>query len=215
MEPIETPAARGASDPREHWNRIYAGKSDGELSWFQSRPERALSMIGQLSPRPRRAIDVGGGQSSLALELLSAGIPHVTVLDIAQQAIVRAQRRCGPQAERIEWIVADVLADPDLGTFDLWHDRAVFHFLTRTEDRARYAAVAARRVAAGGHLLVAAFAEAGPPRCSGLPVRRYDAASLADEFAPALRPLGHEVEMHRTPWGSEQPFVYVMLQRTG
>lgn len=198
---------------REHWEAVYRDKADTELSWFQPHPGISLSLIEALRPAPRRVIDIGGGQSALASGLLARGIEDVTVLDIAETAIDRGRQRLGDRAQNIRWVVADVLAADDLGRFDLWHDRAVFHFLTDPRDRARYIASAAGAVVPGGHVIIGTFAPTGPERCSGLEVCRYDAAALASEFAGPFRMADSAAETHRTPWGAAQDFTYVTLER--
>ncbi|MCC6906639.1 MAG: class I SAM-dependent methyltransferase [Phycisphaerales bacterium] len=198
---------------REHWDAVYRSKRDAELSWFQAMPVVSLSLIEAISPPPCRVIDVGGGQSALARELLSRGIESVTVLDIASAAIERGRARLGPDHDWVNWIVADVLEDPELGKVDLWHDRAVFHFLTEAEQRCRYVAAASRAVGPGGHAIVATFALTGPEICSGLPVCRYDARRLAVEFGPAFRLIRSTEEAHTTPSGKTQDFVYALLAR--
>ncbi len=155
---------------QEHWESMYASKSDQDLSWTQSEPRTSFSLIEEACPAGR-VIDVGGGTSLLAERLLGRGY-SVTVLDISQTAIDRARRCLGARASQIHWIVGDVTDHPDLGSFDVWHDRAVFHFLTAPADRAAYTALLARTVPAGGHALIATFALDGPEVCSGLEVRR-------------------------------------------
>jgi len=155
-----------------HWETVYTSKGDAELSWTQAEPAASLALIEEVCPAGR-VIDVGGGTSLLAARLLDRGYA-VTVLDISQAAIDRARQRLGARAGEVGWVVADVTAAPDLGTFDVWHDRAVFHFLTAPADRAAYAALLARTVPAGGHAVIATFALDGPEKCSGLEVRRYD-----------------------------------------
>src|SRR5579863_8892365 len=172
---------------QEHWESVYASKGDQDLSWTQPEPRMSLSLISEVR-RTGRVIDVGGGTSLLAERLLSRGY-SVTVLDISQTAIDRARSRLGARASQIHWIVSDVTAYPDLGSFDVWHDRAVFHFLTAPADRAAYAALLARTVPAGGHAVVATFALDGPEICSGLEVRRYDGQSLAAELGPQFELL--------------------------
>jgi SAM-dependent methyltransferase len=201
-------------DRKAHWEGVYRTKGDTDLSWFQTLPTHSLALIDALRPPPRRVIDIGGGQSALAGELLRRGIEQVTVLDISSAAIERGRQRLGPLAERVRWVVGDVLDPLDLDEVDLWHDRAVFHFLTEAEDRRRYADAAARTVAPGGSLIVATFALTGPEKCSGLPVRRYDAAALATEFGPSFRLSTSTSETHMTPWGKPQDFTYVVLERT-
>jgi SAM-dependent methyltransferase len=217
-----------------HWQNIHATKGDDEVSWTQREPRESLQLIRELLPRGR-VIDIGGGSSLLVDHLLDAG-HEVTVLDIAAAALQRSQQRLGARAAQVRWIVADVLelagsaaasaaatvssvpsASPaataaDLGAFDLWHDRAVFHFLTDAADRARYADLARRCVRPGGHLVVAAFALDGPDKCSGLPVRRCDAAMLEADFA-GFAPVRSFANTHLTPWGKPQPFIYAAFRR--
>jgi SAM-dependent methyltransferase len=202
-------------DRREHWDEVYRTRADAQLSWYQERPEPSTTLIGGLLRRPRSAIDVGGGQSPLAGALLEMGIPRIAVLDISEAALERGRERLGEAASRVEWIAADVVADPPpaLGPFELWHDRAVFHFLTEPEDRRRYVALAESTIVPGGHLLIATFAPTGPERCSGLPVQRYGPESLAEEFAHGFSVLSHAGHGHQTPWGKMQDFTVVLLQR--
>jgi len=159
-----------------------------------------------------RVIDVGGGTSQLAERLLDRGYA-VTVLDISQAAIDRARQRLGARATKVIWMVADVTAGPDLGTFDLWHDRAVFHFLTEFEDRASYATLLARTIPIGGHAMIATFAPDGPEKCSGLEVRRYDGRALAAELGPRFQLVKSVPELHRTPWNAPQSFQYSLFER--
>lgn len=201
-------------DRAAHWEGVYRAKGDRELSWHQDRPVVSLTLIDAIRPRPQRAIDVGGGQSAMAGALLERGVERVTVLEISPAAVERARARLGPAAGGVRWVVGDVLAPPEgLGEFDLWHDRAVFHFLTEAEERERYIASAGAAVRPGGHAVVAAFAPSGPERCSGLPVCRYDAAGIAGAFAPAFELVASASETHMTPWGKPQDFAYAVLRR--
>jgi 2-polyprenyl-3-methyl-5-hydroxy-6-metoxy-1,4-benzoquinol methylase len=194
-----------------HWENVYTSKSDEELSWTQAEPATSLALIAEACSADS-VIDVGGGTSLLAERLLDQGYA-VTVLDISQAAIDRARKRLGDRATQVDWIVADVTAGPDLGTFDVWHDRAVFHFLTAPADRAAYAALLARTVPVGGHAVIATFALDGPEKCSGLEVRRYDGNSLAAELGPRFRLMKSVPEMHRTPWNAPQSFQYSLFKR--
>jgi len=198
---------------RAHWEQVYASKGDAELSWFQARPNVSLALIDSLRPPPQRVIDIGGGQSSLAGELVARGVESVTVLDLSSAALDRARERAGPAAERIKWLVADVLEAEQLGEYALWHDRAVFHFLTDPSDRRKYIAAVSSAVAKGGHLIVATFALTGPEKCSGLPVCRYDGAGLAAEFGDGFQFIDSAPESHTTPWGKSQDFTYLLLRR--
>ncbi len=204
-------------DPAAHWQTIYRSKADEELSWLQSSPRTSLELIDRIDPQPRRVIDVGGGQSTFAGEALARGAEDVVVLDIAEAAIERGKERLGALAERVRWIVGDALDIPalGLGEFDLWHDRAVFHFLTDPDERRRYVDAAARSVRPGGHAIMATFAPSGPEKCSGLPVRRCDAESLREEFDPFFELIHSEEETHTTPWGKGQAFTYALLRRRG
>jgi SAM-dependent methyltransferase len=194
-----------------HWDSVYASKSDAQLSWTQAEPAMSLTLIADACPSGR-VIDVGGGTSLLAERLLDRGYA-VTVLDISEEAIDRARHRLGDRATQVRWMVADVTAGPDMGTFDVWHDRAVFHFLTTSDDRAAYGALLARTVPVGGHAVIATFALDGPEKCSGLEVRRYDGSALAVELRPRFRLLKSVPELHRTPWGLAQSFQYSVFER--
>jgi 2-polyprenyl-3-methyl-5-hydroxy-6-metoxy-1,4-benzoquinol methylase len=196
---------------QEHWESLYASKGDRDLSWTQPEPRTSVSLIGEVCPAGR-VIDVGGGGSFLAEKLLDRGY-SVAVLDISQTAIDRARNRLGARASQIHWIVADVTAHPDLASFDVWHDRAVFHFLTAPADRAAYTALLAQTVPMGGHAVIATFALDGPKKCSGLEVRRYDGQMLAAELGPQFDLLKSVPEMHVTPLGGRQAFQYSLFRR--
>jgi SAM-dependent methyltransferase len=198
---------------QEHWETLYRTRGDTELSWFQAHPAVSLSLIESLRPAPGSVIDVGGGHSALAGALLARGIESVTVVDISSAAIGRGRERLGSAADRVRWIVADVLEAPDLGELDLWHDRAVFHFLTDIEDQRNYISTASTSVRPGGHAIVATFAPTGPEKCSGLPVCRYDAAQLARAWGESFELIRSATESHATPWGTTQDFTYVVLVR--
>jgi SAM-dependent methyltransferase len=194
-----------------HWETVYTSKGDEELSWTQAEPATSLALIAEACSADS-VIDVGGGTSLLAERLLDRGYA-VTVLDISQAAIDRARQRLGVRASEVGWIVADVTAGPGVGTFDVWHDRAVFHFLTASADRAAYAELLARTVPVGGHAVIATFALDGPEKCSGLEVRRYDGSALATELGPRFRLLKSVPELHRTPWNAAQSFQYSLFER--
>jgi SAM-dependent methyltransferase len=195
---------------QEYWESVYASKGERDLSWTQPAPLMSLSLIGEVCPTGR-VIDVGGGTSLLAERLLERGY-SVTVLDISKTAIDRARNRIGDRASQIHWIVADVTENLQLGSFDVWHDRAAFHFLTASIDRAAYTALLARTVRGGGHVVIATFALDGPEKCSGLAVRRYDGQMLAAELGPQFNLLKSVRELHSTPWGGEQSFQYSLFR---
>ena len=197
---------------QEHWESVYSTKSESELSWTQSEPSLSLSFIRDLCPAGGRVIDIGGGASRLAERLLESNYA-VSVLDISATAISRSRARLGAAAAKINWITADVTSLASVGEFELWHDRAVFHFLTEAAKRQKYIALLERSVVAGGHAIIATFALDGPQRCSGLEVCRYDGSSLAREIGGGFELLGSESEMHFTPWGKPQSFQYSLFRR--
>ncbi len=198
---------------KEHWETVYTKNKDTEVGWYQADPEISFSLIQKASPDQGRVIDIGGGTSRLPEKLLDQKYEKIAVLDISAAAVARAQARLAERAANITWIVADITEIQDVGAFDVWHDRAVFHFLLNPEDRKQYVLLAARTVPIGGNLIIGAFAQDGPPRCSGLDVRRYDAASLAAEFGNCFQIVEERSHLHTTPTGKPQHFVFVTLQR--
>lgn len=195
----------------EHWDSVYKNKSDAEVSWTQVDPRLSLSLIQQFCPKGR-VIDVGGGTSTLVDRLLDADY-DVVVLDISDAALARTRSRLGSRADRVGWIVGDVTGNPALPISDVWHDRAVFHFLTQPAERSAYVALLARTLPAGGHAIIATFALDGPEKCSGLPVRRYDARTLSAELGAGFELLKSVPETHTTPWGKPQSFQYSVFRR--
>lgn len=202
-------------DAQSHWDTIYQTKDLAELSWQQADAGLSLSLIQELAPdRASAVIDVGGGASPLVDGLLAAGYGDVTVLDLAPSALACARARLGAErAARVSWIDADVCtASLALDRYDVWHDRAVFHFLTEPAARSAYVAQVRRSVRPGGLVLVATFAEDGPARCSGLEVARYSATALHAAFGEGFVLLRHRREVHRTPWGAPQAFTYCLCR---
>jgi ubiquinone/menaquinone biosynthesis C-methylase UbiE len=199
------------TDRSTHWNRVYRSKADAELSWHQDEPSPSLELIQRHAAPGSRILDVGGGASPLAGRLVSAGYP-ATVLDVSDAAIQRSRERLGSTADAVSWVVGDVTLLPEIETVDLWHDRAVFHFLTDPADQQRYVQLASRAVAAAGLLVLGAFALDGPERCSGLAVQRYDSATMAAAFLPRFTLVESLAHTHRTPWGSAQSFIYAVLR---
>jgi len=204
-------------EAKEHWEKVYASKAVHEVSWFQQHAARSLKLIrGAQLPPSAAIIDVGGGASPLVDDLLSAGYHQLSVLDLSAAALTAARSRLGPLADRVHWIEADILkAELPQRAYDVWHDRAVFHFLTEPEQRQAYVGQVLRAVRAGGLVIVATFAEDGPTRCSGLPVMRFSAAQLHGEFGVKFQLLGHERESHHTPGGAEQKFLYCFCRLQG
>lgn len=199
---------------KEHWDTIYTTMAATEVSWYQPEPQVSLDLIEMASPAHGRIIDVGGGASLLSDRLLDAKFQKIAVLDISAVALERARIRLGERAELVKWIEADVRSGTDLGEFDVWHDRAVFHFLTDEEERTRYVELASRTLPIGGHLIVGTFALDGPPRCSGLEVCRYNAATLGQELGPAFSLVHHIEHTHTTPAGKPQQFCFGLFRLT-
>jgi len=200
--------------PHEHWDHIYRTRASSDVSWYQPEATVSLDLVRRVAPDLDAAIiDVGGGASTLVDGLLEAGYRNVTVLDISSAALDVARARLGELASRVSWIVADVLEAPlASGAFAVWHDRAVFHFLTQPEDRDRYVAKAHDAVRAGGHVIVASFAPEGPERCSGLEVVRYSPEGMHAQFGAGFDLLDSRREEHHTPSGSTQAFVYCLCR---
>lgn len=201
---------------KTHWENIYSTKTTDAVSWYQRHPERSLKLIRQAVGDDTTAsiIDVGGGASTLVDHLLDAGFTDVTVLDISANALGSAQARLRERARRVAWLEADVLAlQITSHRFDVWHDRAVFHFLTATKDRHRYVQAVRRAVKPGGSVIVATFAEDGPSQCSGLDVARYSAAQMHAAFGTGFELITSAREDHHTPFGTVQKFIYCLCRK--
>jgi SAM-dependent methyltransferase len=196
-------------DAQTHWEKIYTEKAPNAVSWFRPHLETSLELIARLQPgRQASIIDVGGGESTLADDLLARGYQNITVFDISPTAIDANKKRLGEASELVHWLAADI-TKVELGpsAYDVWHDRAVFHFLTAEPDRVAYVRQVARAVRHGGHVIVSTFGPEGPTKCSGLDVVRYDAESLHREFRIHFRLLGSSKELHETPFGTVQQFL--------
>jgi len=201
-------------DRHQHWETVYSNKSVDQVSWFQLHAASSLRLVEGCAGRDASIIDVGGGASVLVDNLLDAGYRNLTVLDLAESALAASRARLGARAQSVQWIAADITrADLPAARYDVWHDRAVFHFLTDPADRARYVAQVLKSVKSGGHVIVAAFGPGGPLQCSGLDVMRYAPDALHAEFGAPFRLLGHQTEIHRTPAGGVQEFVYCYCVR--
>lgn len=198
---------------RSHWDRIYGTRRDEDLSWHEEEPSLSLELIREACALPCRVIDVGGGSSVLAQRLVTEDRAEVTVLDISETALEKARARAGHEASSIRWIAADVTVTEDIGTYDVWHDRAAFHFLTEPEERQAYATLASRTIPQGGLVIIATFGPGGPTSCSGLPVCRYDSASLAQELGGDFELHRSLATTHRTPGGVSQEFVHSVFMR--
>lgn len=205
------------SDRSEHWNGVYESRDEGALTWFEAEPTLSFELISKLAEPGNPVIDIGGGASRLVDLLVEAGYGPVTILDLSEAGMNVSRRRLGQRAERVTWIVADVtMWEPD-HTYALWHDRAVFHFLTVEEDRRAYISTLLAALENGGKAVIMTFAEDGPEMCSGLPVMRYSSERLADALeviAPgALRPVEERRHVHVTPKGNEQRFQVSVFER--
>ena len=207
-----------AEDPKAHWESVYRTKASTRVSWYQAEARLSLNLIRRAAPDlDVPIIDVGGGASTLVDGLLSAGYRRVTVLDLSEAALALSRVRLGDRAMEAQWIEADILtARLPNGRFGVWHDRAVFHFLTKPEDRASYAMQLHSALRPGGHLIIATFAEDGPERCSGLPAVRYNPESLRTSLGGNLLSLVDAVtEKHTKPDGGVQPFLYCVFRADG
>jgi len=197
-------------NPQEHWETIYKTKPPDQVSWYRPHLETSLALIELASPdRSASIIDVGAGESSLVDDLIIRGYRNLAVLDISQTALEVTKKRLGSASRGVQWIAGDVtrVALPTL-SYDVWHDRAVFHFLTTHEQRLAYIRKVASAVKPGGHVIVGTFGPEGPLRCSGLEVLRYDAEALHGEFGPRFKLIKSVQELHRTPFGTTQQFLY-------
>jgi len=201
-------------DARHHWQSVYTQKSPESVSWFQATPTLSHALITQIAPAlDTRIFDVGGGASTLVDALLTSGYTSLSVLDVSPAALAHARERLGAAAEGVTWIAADILdvVLPAEST-DVWHDRAVFHFLTHAEQRARYFAQVRYALRPGGYVVIATFADDGPTRCSGLDTARYSASELHDAFGEGFTLVRSERELHVTPSGAAQAFTYCVCR---
>jgi SAM-dependent methyltransferase len=198
-----------ATGGREHWERIFTEKGEEQVSWFQARPGPSLELIARAGlAREARIIDVGGGASRLVDALLDEGYRDLTVLDLSAAALERVRVRLGGRAAGVSFVVADAAAWAPDGQYDLWHDRAAFHFLTEPAQRQGYRAALSAALRAGGQAILGTFAADGPERCSGLPVVRYAPEALAAELGPGFRLAESLRDEHRTPGGNVQAFQF-------
>lgn len=202
-------------DRKGHWENVYKTRSDLEVSWYREHLENSVRMIvGTGVDKNAAIIDVGGGSSTLADDLLDRGFVDLTVLDISAAALEKSKARLGDRAGSVNWIAADI-TDVRLpeDRFDVWHDRAVFHFLTSDDDRRSYVDLVKRSAKTGGHIIVASFGPEGPQKCSGLDVVRYSPETMHDEFGSDFKLLDSFGETHNTPFGTTQEFVYCYCRK--
>ncbi len=199
---------------KAHWESVYGEKAPDAVSWYRAHLERSLELIETSCPdRSASIIDVGGGESTLVDDLLAHGYRNLTVLDISEKALDVARQRLGTRSGDVKWIAADITdAALPQRAYDLWHDRAVFHFLTEPGDREAYVRQVASSVKHGGHVIVATFGPEGPKQCSGLDVVRYDSPSLHAQFGTAFEVVRSTMEIHETPFGTTQQFLYCLCR---
>ena len=201
---------------KEHWERAYSTKAVDAVSWYQQHADHSIRLIEVTGvSHTSSIIDVGGGASTLVDDLLAKSYQNITVLDLSAAALNFAKERLGARAGSVTWLESDITrTELPLHAYDVWHDRAVFHFLTAPEDRHAYVQTVLRSVKPGGHVIVATFAEDGPLQCSGLPVMRYSATQLHAEFGEAFTLISHEREAHHTPFGTTQQFTYCYCRKS-
>ncbi|WP_410500029.1 class I SAM-dependent methyltransferase [Chitinibacter sp. S2-10] len=197
-----------------HWEQVYTSKSPDAVSWFQPKAAQSLAWIVECADKDSQIIDIGGGASTLVDDLLATSFKHLSVLDLSAAALKIVQQRLGEAAKQVNWLVGDItsIALPE-HAYDVWHDRAVFHFLTEPAQRAAYRRQLACALKSNGQLIIATFAADGPEKCSGLPVQRYLVEQLAAEFAPEFSLIKSVAELHATPFGTQQSFIYCHFQR--
>jgi 2-polyprenyl-3-methyl-5-hydroxy-6-metoxy-1,4-benzoquinol methylase len=195
---------------QSHWEQVYQTKSPEQTSWYEPHLQTSLDWISAAAPhRSASIIDIGGGESTLAEDLLALGYRDVTVLDLAETAILKSQHRTKTAAKQIRWLVADVTeASLPPNTYDIWHDRAVFHFLAEPDQRRAYVRQLVSSLKPSGHAVIATFGPHGPERCSGLPTQRYNAKSLQRELGPDFQISRSSLIDHHTPFGTTQQFLY-------
>lgn len=200
---------------KAHWEQVYTTKDTSAVSWFQVHADMSMRLIKATGLEADAAIiDVGGGASTLVDDLLHAGYANLTVLDLSAAALAESRRRLGSRGASVRWMEADITrAEFAPHSLDVWHDRAVFHFLITEKDRTAYVKQVLKALKPGGHVIMATFGAHGPTQCSGLPVMRYAPEALHAEFGDAFTLISHEEQLHRTPAGLDQQFIYCMCRK--
>lgn len=206
-----------SEDRASHWQAVYESKKPDAVSWFAPHLANSLDLLRKAGLTvDSRVIDVGAGASTLVDDLLDLGVKSVTALDISEAALNVARERLGSRAARVQWLAVDILeAELSPGGYDLWHDRAALHFLTDPADAARYADIAYRALAAGGHAVIAGFGKGGPTQCSQLNVTQREPEDIASLFGPRFSLVEARHEVHQTPWGAPQAFAFALLCKIG
>lgn len=201
-------------DPKKHWNQVYENKKPTEVSWYEPMPETSLNYIAECELENQAAIiDIGGGDCFLAEFLLARGFTDITMVDISEKAIERAKQRLGEKAEEIQWIVADAADFSPERQYDLWHDRAAFHFLTEAMQVEKYVNTVRKAVKPGGFVILGTFSETGPSKCSGLEIRQYSIKELQELFSKGFTPISCKNIDHNTPSGATQNFTFCSFRK--
>ena len=198
-----------------HWENVYQTKDSTKVSWYEDSPQISIDLIKSFTKNPEdiRIIDVGGGASKLVDFLVDRNYKEISVLDIASTGLNVAKDRLGRKAMNVKWIVGNILQVKDFGPFDIWHDRAVFHFLTNFDDQQKYAKLAKNSIAENGYLIIGTFDVDGPEKCSQLSVSRYNAETLSGIFTDGFKMIQSRPHIHSTPSQSSQSFIFVVMQR--
>lgn len=201
------------NNSKNHWENIYITKSPQDVSWYQAIPEISLKLIQEVTNNRARILDIGAGASTLVDNLLELGYSKLAVLDISCTVIYLVKKRLGDQAYKIEFYNSDIRDFKPALTFDIWHDRAVFHFLLDQESKKQYINALKNSLKTSGHAIIATFAEDGPKKCSGLDIKQYNQESIRLELGDEFKLLRSVLETHLTPWGAEQRFIYFIFER--
>jgi len=197
---------------KKHWETVYETKNPDQVSWTQVIPKTALDFINAFDvPKTAKIIDIGGGDSKLVDYLVDQGYENITVLDISEKAIVKAKNRLGEKAKKVNWIVSDIIEFEPKTSYDIWHDRAAFHFLTSAEQIEHYVKIA--RGAVNGYLVIGTFSENGPTKCSGLEIKQYNEEKLTRSFSNGFDKMSCIIEDHKTPFDSIQNFIYCSFKK--
>lgn len=194
---------------KDHWENIYQTKQLNEVSWYQPTPQTSLVFIQELNtPLSAKIIDVGGGDSFLVDHLLKLGYTNITVLDISEAAINRAKTRLGDSSKKVKWIITDITEFNPTEKYDVWHDRAAFHFLTKEDEVKKYLEIVQKSVIINGNLIIGTFSEQGPTKCSGIEIKQYSEESLIKLFEPNFKKLNGKTVNHQTPFNTDQNFTF-------
>lgn len=201
---------------KEHWENIYSTKKLNEVSWYQPTPATSLNFIEVLNiPKTASIIDIGGGDSFLIDNLLELGYNNITLLDISKKAIERSKTRLGEKGKHVKWIEADASNFNPTETYDLWHDRAAFHFLTDEDEIKNYLNSTIKGVKESGHLIIGTFSTEGPKKCSGIDIKQYSEKSLLDQFKEAFKKIECKIIEHKTPFNTIQKFIFCSFKKSG